>query len=69
MDKPTDYVKLNNETATDRGTLDDISPESDASVNHFEKNPDDSVDITSEYDDAKAQAIESTLKPQINSEE
>lgn len=70
MDEPSNYVNLNNETATDRGTFDTISPESDASINPFEKDPNDSVDITEPgYNDAKAQEIEASLEPKVNFEE
>lgn len=56
------FVQLDNENSVDRAPDDNISPDIDASVNPFEKDPDDSVDITAEYDDAKAQAIESELQ-------
>lgn len=55
------YKPVNNENATDRDPYDQLSPEVDASVNVFEENPDDSVDITAEYDEDKAQAIEEDL--------
>lgn len=58
---PEDIKYLNNENALDRDPSDDISPQSDASVNQFEHDPDDSVDITAPYDDTKAQAIEQNL--------
>lgn len=59
---PDVFQPVGNETATDRNPYDDLSPQADASVNTFEKNPDDSVDITAEYDDDKAQAIENELQ-------
>lgn len=62
----TNYQQLQNETSTDRAPGDGISPLSDASDNPFEKNPDDSVDITAHFDDQKARAIESDLQPKIN---
>lgn len=52
---------VGNETATDRNPYDQISPQTSAANNPFEKDPDDSVDITGPYDDAKAQAIEEKL--------
>lgn len=58
---PENYIPVNNENATDRDPYDHLSPEVDASVNVFEENPDDSVDITAEYDEGKAQAIEEDL--------
>lgn len=61
----TNYQQLQNETSTDRAPGDGISPLSDASDNPFEKNPDDSVDITAHFDDQKARTIESNLKPKI----
>lgn len=59
---PDNYQPVANENATDRNPYDALSPEVDASVNIFEQNPDDSVDITAEYDDQKAQAIENELQ-------
>lgn len=59
---PDVFQPVGNETATDRNPYDGLSPQADASVNTFEKNPDDSVDITAEYDDDKAQAIENELQ-------
>ena len=59
------YQQLKNETATDRAPGDGISPLSDASNNPFEKDPDDSVDITAHFDDQKAREIESDLQPKI----
>ncbi len=52
---------LSNENSRDRDPYDGLSPDADASNNEFEKNPDDSVDITAPYDDAKAQSIEQNL--------
>lgn len=60
MDK--NFIQLNNENSIDRVPDDTISPDVDASINPFEKDPDDSVDITADYDDSKAQAIESELQ-------
>ena len=59
---PDNYTPIKNENATDRNPYDQLSPEADASTNVFEKNPDDSVDITAEYDENKAQAIENELQ-------
>lgn len=59
---PDTFQPVANENATDRNPYDTLSPEADASDNVFEKDPDDSVDITAEYDDAKAQAIENELQ-------
>lgn len=61
---PDVFQPVGNETATDRNPYDTLSPEADASVNIFEKNPDDSVDITAEFDDDKAQIIEVELQNQ-----
>lgn len=58
---PDNFQPVNNENATDRDPYDNLSPEADASVNTFEKDPNDSVDITAEYDDVKAQEIENEL--------
>lgn len=55
------YVPVENENSTDRDPYDELSPRADASNNTFEVDPDDSVDITAEYDDAKAQLIENEL--------
>lgn len=54
-------INLNNENATDRNPYDQLSPEVDASNNPFEIDPDDSVDITTKYDDKTAQEIETKL--------
>lgn len=59
---PDVFQPVGNETATDRNPYDTLSPEADASDNVFEQNPDDSVDITAEYDDDLAQNIESELE-------
>jgi hypothetical protein len=59
---PDVFQPVDNENATDRNPYDNLSPKADASINTFEKDPDDSVDITAEYDDTKAQAIENELQ-------
>lgn len=59
---PENYITVNNENATDRNPYDQLSPKADASTNIFEHDPDDSVDITAEYDEDKAQAIENELQ-------
>ncbi len=53
---------LPNENSTDRDHFDGISPDADASTNPFEVNPDDSVDITGEYNDTEAQALETEMR-------
>lgn len=55
------FIQNRNENATDRDPSDDISPQANAANNPYEENPDDSVDITSPYDDTKAQEIEEEL--------
>lgn len=62
------FKPVSNETATDRNPWDELSPESSAMDNPFETNPNDSVDITGEYDDSKAQEIEQTLEPTLDAE-
>lgn len=59
---PDVFQPVENENATDRNPYDTLSPAADASVNIFEENPDDSVDITAEYDDDKARIIETELQ-------
>ncbi len=57
---------LANENSTDRDPNDDISPSVDASINTFEHDPDDSVDITADYDDQIAQDLEDELDASDN---
>ena len=59
----TEVIKpVANESSDDRNPWDSLSPQADASNNAFETNPNDSVDITAEYNDDKALSLEEQLK-------